>query len=214
MPTVRRRVAGGKGASSKKGAPKPRLKDRGFDPAEDEIEDMLPTGLTRVFVQSQLKSAKQQLEEHGLQAPEDYEGDWPELPDDIDATDYSELSNIMLAFQNAHATATWQQSYHYIWSGTFEEIADYIEAVAVLNVEGPNELARKSAARTEEKVVFFRARHREHYNSYVRFRDLAKTIEGKIKAVSRVLGFKDEEETTGDLSSAKKRSSSGRRSRS
>ena len=47
----------------------------------------------------------------------------------------------------------------------------------------------------------------------MRFRDLAKTIEGKIKAVSRALGFKDDEEQASDLSAIKK-SGSSRRARS
>lgn len=175
----------------------------GIDPDDNEIEEMLPKGLARTFVMSQMRQAESQLVAHGLQAPEDYKGDFPELPDDIDSTDYSELSNILLALQNAHATTTWQKSYHYIWSGTFEEIAEYMEAIALQNVEGPNEPARKAMARTSERVVFFRARHKEHYNSYVRFRDLGHTIEGKIKAVSRVLGFKDDEEQSGDLSPKK-----------
>ncbi len=209
MPTIRKR-----GGSARKGAPaRSKAASNGFDPNDEDIKEMLPGGLARTFVQSQLISAEKQLQSHGLVAPQEYDGDFPELPDDIDATDYSELSNIMLALQNAHATATWQQSYHYIWAGTFEEIADYVEAVATTTVDGSNAEQRKAKARTDDKVVFFRARYKEHYNSYVRFRDLAKTIEGKIKAVSRVLGFKDDEEQASDLSAIKK-SGSSRRARS
>lgn len=170
-----------------------------FDPDDTDIEDMLPKGMARTFVMSQMKQAESQLQAHGLVAPSEYEGEFPELPEDIDATDYSELSNTMLAFQNAHATATWQKSYHYIMANTMEEIAEYMEAIALHDAEGANEPARKAAARTDEQVVFFRARWKEHYNSYVRFRDLSFTIEGKIKAVSRVLGFKDSEEESADL---------------
>src|SRR3954464_13824541 len=212
-PVIRKKSSKG---ASEEGAPKRSLgrlrniTSNGFDPGDDDIKGMLPSGLARTFVQSQLKSAESQLKSHGLVAPDDYDGEFPELPDDIDGIDYSELSNIMLAFQNALATATWQQSYHYIWSGTFEEISDYMEAIALQHAEGSNEPQRKANARTDERVVFFRARYKEHYNSYVRFRDLARTIDGKIKAVSRVLGFKDEEETATKLSAIKRRGSSKR----
>ena len=187
---------------------------------DDEIEEMLPKGLARTFVQSQLKSAKDQLASVGLTAPGDYEGEMPELPDDIDSVDHSELSNLMLRFQNALSTAIWNQSYHYIWQNTFEEIAEYMEAVTLTSVEGSNAEQRKGAARTDEKVVFFRARHVEHYNSYVRFRDTAKWIEGKIKAISRVGGFKDDGEDAEVLGAVKRstrgtaKSSGRRRSRS
>lgn len=191
-------------------AAKMHRKNHGIDLGADEIKEVLPKGLARTYVQSQMHSAEKQLQAHGLVAPTDYEGEWPELPDDIDATDYSELSNMMLALQNALATCVWQQSFHYIWSGTFEEIAEYMEAVALLGAEGSNEPKRKAAARVDDRVVFFRARYKEHYNSYVRFRDLARTLEGKIKAVSRVLGFKDEEESSTDLSAIKRRGSTKR----
>jgi hypothetical protein len=221
MPAIKR-----KGGSARKGAParskpsgwqpgkgdafKSKAKSNGFDPSDDDIKEMLPSGLSRTFVQSQLISAEKQLQAHGLVAPTEYDGEFPELPEDIDATDYSELSNILLALQNALATTVWQQSYHYIWSGTFDEISQHVEAVALTTVEGANAEQRKAKAHIDDKVVFFRARYKEHYNSYVRFRDLAKTIEGKIKAVSRVLGFKDDEEQSTDLSAIKKRGSSRR----
>lgn len=175
-----------------------------FDPDDDAIEEMLPKGLARTFVQSQLKSAEKEVEAVGLTAPADYDGDMPELPDDIDGVDHSQLSNLLLDFQNALSTCVWQQSFHYIWQNTFGEIAEYMEAISLLEAEGANEGARKAEAKTDERVVFFRSRHAEHYNSYVRFRDLAKTIEGKVKAVSRVGGFKDDEAESEALAPAKR----------
>jgi hypothetical protein len=171
--------------------------DEEFDPDEDDVRAMLPVGLGRVFTKSKLDYAEKTIAEFGLASPGAYEGDMPELPSDIASVDHADLSNLLMEFQKALSTARWQQSSSYIWANTYEEIADYCENVVLLNTDESNDTKRKAAARTDDKVVFFRAKQKENYNEYVRWRDLANTIDGKVKVVSRIGGFvSDEEEAT------------------
>jgi hypothetical protein len=53
-------------------------------------------------------------------------------------------------------------------------------------------------------VLAFRGLHKESYHDYVSFRDLARTIEGKVKVLSRVGGFKDDENEASDRSAKSK----------
>ena len=144
------------------------------------------------------------LRKAGLGAPPDFEGDMPELPADIDAVDHSQLSNLMHAFQNALSTATWQASTAYIEADMFEEIADYLENRALLASDQTNDTKRKAEARTDEEYLQYRGLYKTRYHDYVRFRDLAKTLEGKVKVLSRTGGFKDDEQEASDRSPAPK----------
>jgi hypothetical protein len=145
------------------------------------------------------------LRKAGLGAPLDFEGDMPELPEDIDAVDHSQLSNLMHAFQNALSTATWQASTAYIEADMFEEIADYLENRALLASDQTNDTKRKAEARTDEEYLKYRGLYKQRYHDYVRFRDLAKTLEGRVKVLSRTGGFKDDEQEAGDRSVTKRR---------
>lgn len=144
------------------------------------------------------------LRKAGLGAPPDFEGDMPELPGDIDAVDHSQLSNLMHSFQNALSTCAWQASMAYIEADMFEEIADFLENRALLSSDQTNDTKRKAEARTDEEYLQYRGLYKTRYHDYVRFRDLAKTLEGKVKVLSRTGGFKDEEQEAGDRSAAPK----------
>lgn len=171
----------------------------------------MPRGLQGAYVQSKLH--EKSVRQAGLAPPPDFDGDMPELPSDIDAVDHSDLSNLILAFQNALSTATWQASMAYIEADIYEEISEYLEYRAILNTDQSNAEKRKAEARTDDTVVAFRNEQKKAYHKYVRFRDLAKTIEGKVKVISRVGGFKDDDHEAGDLSGKPKISKRRRRSR-
>jgi hypothetical protein len=175
----------------------------GLDLSDKEIQAMLPVGLGKMFVGSRLERAKEELAEVGLSAPDLYEGEMPELPNDIASTDHGELSNLLAQFQNAHSTARWQQSLWYIVADAFEEIADYLENVALNDSEQSNDTKRKAEARTDDRVVFFRSRQKEAYHRYVRHRDLADVLKGKVAVVSRVGGFMGEDHDASDVSALK-----------
>jgi hypothetical protein len=183
------------------------------DSTDDDIRDLVPKGLAGAYVSSKLHEKK--VREAGLTPPGDFKGEMPELPDDIDAVDHSVLSNLIMSFQNALSTATWQASMRYIEHDIYEEIAEYLENRALLSSTESNDTKRKADAKTDDKVVRFSSLSKEAYRDYVRFRDLGKTIEGKIKVLSRVGGFKDDENDASDRNAKPKmsRGASRRRSR-
>lgn len=183
--------------------PRPSTGEHGLDLSDEQITKMLPSGLGRMHANSVIERAKTELEAVGLEPPVDFDGEMPELPQDIAATDHAELSNLLARFQSAHSTARWQQSLNYILADAFEEIADYMEAVALNDSEQSNDTKRRAEARINERVVFFRSRHKEAYHSYVRFRDLAETLKGKVAVVSRVGGFMGDDHEAGDVSALK-----------
>jgi hypothetical protein len=199
-----RAVAKDDEADDRKGKKKGKKKaDSSGDYSDDEIEGMLPAGLARVFVKSKIDDARKEIEERGLAVPESYEGEMPELPDNISSLSHDELSDLLAQFQNALSTAITAQSEHYVWQSTYEEIADHLENQALLESDQSNDTKRKAEARTDERVVFFRAKQKHHYGRYVRWRDLARTIEGKARVVSRVGGFIEGEHDTEDRVAAK-----------
>jgi hypothetical protein len=172
------------------------------DYSDEEVQAMVPSGLAHAFVSSVLH--EEALRKAGLEPPSDFEGDMPQLPEDIASVDHSELSNLMLEFQNALATATWQASMAYIEADISEEIAEYLENRGLLESDESTETKRKAEAKTDERVVFFRGRRANSYHNYVRFRDVARTIEGKIKVISRVGGFVGDEHEASDRTPSKR----------
>jgi len=162
-----------------------------------DINELVPEGLHGAFVHSKLH--EKNVRQAGLTPPSDFEGDMPELPEDIDAVDHSELSNLMIQFQNALSTCTWQAAMGYIEADIYEEIAEYLENKAILRTTQSNDAKRKAEARTDDTVVAFRGEQKKAYHRYVRYRDLGKTIEGKIKVISRVGGFKEDEHDASDM---------------
>lgn len=183
---------------------------------EDDLKKLVPKGLAHTFVQSKLHEAA--LSVAGLGEVAEWDGDMPELPDDIAAEDHDTLSNLLAQFTNAYSTAIWFSSKNYVESDAYEEIAEYLEAVALIDAEGPNEPARKAAAKTDERVVTARALHKTAYHNYVRFRDLARTLDARAKAVSRIGGFvgdeAEHEETKALKSSTRGKGAGGSRGRS
>lgn len=184
---------------------------------DDDVSSLVPRGLAGAFVNSKLHEKK--LRQAGLSPPSDFEEEMPELPADIDAVDHSELSNLILSFQRALSTSTWQASMAYIAADIYGEIAEYLENRALLESQQSNDSKRRAEAKTDDTVVGFFGMQKESYHNYVRFRDLAKTIEGKVKVLSRVGGFKDDDNDASDRGAQPKasrgagRGSSRRRTR-
>lgn len=170
--------------------------DRKPDTSDDLDESMVPRGLSKAFVSSKLNEKK--LRQAGLTPPSDFQGDMPELPSDIDAVDHSQLSNTIMAFQNALSTATWKASMAYIANDIYTEIAEYLENKALLSSEQSNDSKRRAEAKTDDDVLMWVGEAKAAYHDYVRFRDFARTIEGKIKVLSRVGGFKDDDNEASD----------------
>lgn len=158
---------------------------------DDDLKTLVPKGMAKSFVQSKLHDKA--LAVAGLGEPLDWDGDMPELPEDIATEDHDTLSNLLAKFTNAYSTAIWNASKNYVESDAYEEIAEYLEAVALIDAKGPNEPARKAAAKIDERVVAAHALRATSYRNYVRFRDLARTLEKRGNAVSRIGGFVGDE---------------------
>jgi hypothetical protein len=154
---------------------------------DDAIKALVPGGLASSFVKSKLHDKA--LAIAGLGEPSDWDGDMPELPNDIAGEDHDTLSNLHAQFTNAYSTSIWYASRYYVEADAYEEIAEYLEDVALLDANESNEGKRKAQARTDERVVAARAMQHTSYNNYVRFRDLASTLDRRAKAVSRIGGF-------------------------
>jgi hypothetical protein len=190
---------------AKKGKKKAKAAD--FDASDDEIKKMLPSSLSRAFVESKLH--EKHVKQAGLTPPGDYEPDMPQLPEDVGSTTHDELSNLLLQHQSALSTASWRASMFYIEADMMEEIADYLEARAILASDESNDAKRRADAKTDERVVFFRAKQKAAYHDYVRFRDLASDLKGRVAVISRVGGFKDEDEGGSDARVQRAGSSKG-----
>jgi hypothetical protein len=202
MATIRKNVR--KRASSSEGA---RARSGGDGtPTDDQLRKLIPAGLEASFVKSKLH--EKSLAIAGLGEPNGWEGDMPDLPRDMAAVDHDEMANLLGAFASALSTALWQASRAYIEADAYDEIAEYLEDVALLDADESNEGKRKAQARTDERVVTARSAQRTAYHNYVRFRDLAKTIEIKWRTVSRVGGFLSDE-AEGEAAHAIKRSTRG-----
>jgi hypothetical protein len=178
-----------------------RKKKRPGSSADKELKALVPEGLAHAFVESKLHDKALALA--GLGAPSDWEGVMPELPNDIGALDHDDFANLLAQFTNAHSTALWNASKAYVEADTYDDIAEYLENIALLDAEGSNETQRKAAARTSDEVVLARSLQKKRYHDYVRFRDEAKTLENRAKAISRIGGFVGDEAEGEDLRAAK-----------
>lgn len=186
MPTLRKapaRKAAGGGALAKAKAKK--AENGALDDAA--LKELVPSGMAHSFVRSKMHDKA--LAVAGLGEPADWDGEMPELPDDIATLDHDMLSNLHAAFTNAYSTAQWYASRFYVEADAYEEIADYLENVALSDSNQSNDTKRKAEARTDERVVAAKALERDAYRNYVRFRDLAATLDRRAKAVSRIGGF-------------------------
>ena len=170
----------------------------GLDDAS--LKAMVPAGMAASFVKSKLHDKS--LAVAGLGEPNGWEGGMPELPSDIAAIDHGQMANLLGSLASALSTALWNASKHYIEADAYDEIAEYLEDVALLDADESNEGKRKAQARTDERVVNARSLQKTSYHNYVRFRDLARTLEHQWRTVSRVGGFVSDEaeaETAGAI---------------
>jgi hypothetical protein len=136
----------------------------------------------------------------------------PDLPRDIAAFDHSQMSALLGDFANALSTSLWQASKAYIEADAYDQIAEYLEDVSTLDADESNEQKRKAQARTDERVVAARALQRQSYHDYVRFRDLARTIEVRWRTISRIGGFVGDEveaEAAGAIKASTRGSAAG-----
>lgn len=172
-----------------------------------DLRELVPAGIEAAFVKSKLHDKS--LGIAGLGAPADWAGDMPEIPSDIGTIDHAQMSNLLGDLANALSTALWQASKAYIEADAYGEIVEYLEDIAMLDSDQSNEAKRKAQARTDERVLAAKGLERTAYHNYVRFRDLARTIEHKWRTVSRVGGFVGDE-AEGEAASAIKRSTRGR----
>jgi len=174
---------------------------------DNDLRELVPAGIAASFVKSKLHDKA--LGIAGLGEPNGFEGNIPDIPHDIGTIDHEQMSNLLGDFANALSTALWQASRAYIEADAYGEIAEYLEDRAMLDANESNEAKRKAQARTDERVVAAKALERTAYHNYVRFRDLAKTIEHKWRTVSRVGGFVGDE-ADAEVAGAIKRSTRGK----
>jgi hypothetical protein len=158
---------------------------------DDGLLKLVPAGLGSTFVKSKLHQAA--LEIAGLGEPQDWDGDMPELPNDVAALDHDDLSDLLAQFTNAMSTALWQASRHYVEADAYEEIYEYLRNQALLSSEESNDTKRRADAETQESVVASRAMWKASYHNYVRHRDLSDTLRKRAAVVSRVGGFVGDE---------------------
>lgn len=198
------------GAAPKKGGSTASRKSTKHGDAltDEELLELVPGGLAHSFVTARLHDKS--LAVAGLSAPADWSGDMPEVPEDIATEDHDSLSNLLAAFVNAYSTAIWHASKAQVEASAYNDIAEYLEDIAILDAEGSNDTQRKASARTDERVLAAKGLYRIAHSDYLRFRDLASTLEKKHRTVSRVGGFVGDEADMGDNASAFKRSARGK----
>src|SRR3954467_9915508 len=176
-------------------------------PSEEELLALVPWSLATAFVNARMHDRALALE--GLGEPSDWDGEMPELPEEVASEDHDSLSNLLGDFASCLSTSTWHAAKAYIQHGFYKQVGDYLEDVAVLESQESSEQKRKADAATQEVVVAARALEQLAYSDYVRFRELGKTLKIRHATVSRVGGFVAEEVETEDQDEAPKRSSRG-----
>ena len=200
--TIRdKRAAQGGGASRRSRS------RRSGELSDDDLRELVPDGLAAAFVKSKLHDKA--LGIAGLAEPDDWDGNMPFLPEDIGTVDHEMMANLLGDIASALSTSLWHASKHYIEADAYDEIAEYLEDMALLDANESNEGKRKAAARTDEKVVSARAMQKTAYHNYVRFRDLARTLEHQWRTVSRVGGFISDE-AEGEAAAIKRTSTRGK----
>lgn len=186
----------GRGARTRSGS------GRSGDKLDDKaLKELVPTGIEHSFVTSKLHDKA--IAVAGLGEPSDWESDMPELPNDIATLDHDGLSDLHAQFTNAYSTSIWWASKNYVEADAYEEIADYLLNIALSEAQGSNETQRKAAANTDERVVAANSLRRQRYRDYVRFRDLANTLDKRARAVSRIGGFIGDEADNEDTKPAR-----------
>lgn len=193
-PLAKRRAVKRPSASASFGKRDPEITD-------DDLKALVPGGIITSFVDSKLHDKAVAVA--GLGEPSDWDGEMPELPNDIATLDHDGLSNLHAQFTNAYSTSIWYASKNYVEADAYEEIKEYLENVALGNSEQSNETKRKAEARTNEGVVAAESLRRQRYRDYVRFRDLANTLDRRARAVSRIGGFMGDEADNEDTKASR-----------
>lgn len=169
---------------------------KGKNPDGDVLTDkhllqLVPGGMAHAFVVS--KMHEKQLALAGLGPEPDWEGRMPDLPSDIAAVDHDTLSNLLAEFTNAFSTATWWASMSQIEAVLYDDIVEYLEALAIRDAEGSNKEKRDAQVKLDGRVVAAKALARTAHSDAIRFRSIATTLSAKSKTVSRIGGFLGEE---------------------
>jgi len=103
--------------------------------SEDELLALVPGGLATAFVNARMHDRALALA--GLGEPSDWDGEMPELPEDIAQEDHDSLSRLLGKFASVLSTATWHAAKAYIQHGFYKQVADYLEDVAILSRASP-----------------------------------------------------------------------------
>lgn len=178
------------------------------DVTEDELLAAVPGALASSFVNARLH--EKALSIAGLSEPGDWQGDEPEIPEDIAKEDHDSLSNLMGAFARALSTATWYATKARIEHSFYDEIVDYLESIAILDSKESNEQKRKASAATNEAVVAAKALRASAYADMHRFQSKVGAFKSKHATVSRVGGFVGDEGEANDQNVAPSLSTRGR----
>ena len=191
-------------AEQEEAAEQPQAKQRGRKRAaangevsEDDLLSLVPAGLSQSVVNARLHDKRVALS--GLQVQDQYEGDWPALPEDIGTVDHNDLSNLLMRFQQAFNVAHWQHTTAVIEAGIYGDVADYLEENAILSSEQSNEQKRKAEARTDDAVQAARALERQARADARRFGSMVEQLKGNVAVISRVGGFKGDSDSTEDV---------------
>lgn len=178
----------------------------------DELDEAallkaVPGGLATAFVNARLHDKALQVA--GLGEPGDWDGDMPELPEDIAKEDHDSLSNLLAAFASCLSTATWYATKARIEKVFYDQIVEYVESVAILESQESNEQKRKADAATNEAVVSAKALAAVAQAAMYRFQSMASDLKLKHATVSRVGGFVGDDTEAEDQLGAPRASTRG-----
>lgn len=173
-----------------------------------ELLDLVPKGLAQAFVKARMHDRA--LSIAGLGEPSDWDGEMPELPEDIAREDHDSLSNLLRDFAVCLSTATWYAAKARIDRIFLDQVVDYLEAVAILDSKESNESKRKADAATDESVVLAKALAASAQADMYRFQAEQSNLKLKHATVSRVGGFVGDETEAEDQDEAPKRSTRGK----
>ena len=168
----------------------------------------MPLGLAQAFVNARLHDRA--LSIAGMGEPSDWDGDMPELPEDIAKEDHDSLSNLLRDFAVCLSTATWYATKARIDKIFFDQVEEYLESIAILESKESSEAKRKADAATNETVVLAKALSASAQADMYRFQTMASNLKLKHATVSRVGGFVGDEVEAEDQNDAPSRSTRGR----
>jgi len=183
------------------------LKPKGKLLDEAALLALVPAGLATAFVNARMHD--RELAVAGLGEPSDWDGEMPELPQDIAQEDHDSLSNLLRDFAVCLSTATWHAAKARIDRVFFDQVVEYVESVAILESQQSSEAKRKADAATNEVVVFAKALAASAQASMLRFQAQQSNLKLKHATVSRVGGFVGDEVEAEDQNEAPRSSTRG-----